>query len=597
LVRRIGDEYDNLPPFDNPLGDPVRRVLGARLPELLPLLDASAAGVRTAVARLLGGLPARAETSLPALRAAAGRDPDPLARASAVLAVGALAAETGRAAEVLPWMGRVVAEDPAAATRVAAAVAVGWAGSPRALGPAETEAILAAAEDPPAGIDDEFVWSPGDAYPFLRSASPDDRAFAVELAARGRLAPAPWRRVEAIGVAWYVMAYRRSAPPDVVPVLAGFTQDATPLVRQEAAHALAWAGQATTLATDALVELLTDPTPDMVDGGDDSAPPSAWSALLGLARVDSRRVVADVARVVADGQALPAHANQPSLVSDVLAVMARRAAELLPAVRAYLAGWRPGGDEWHLHQVLTGIGGWPGLAEEVGAELLALAAQPEWPGPPWALAGVLGELGAAAAPAVDRLRPLLQSADGRTSTSAAVALWQIRGDAGETLPVLGAWLRGDDDYGARLAAQAAERLGRAAGELSADVTPLLRSDVRKARVEAGRALWRMTGDADLVLGALLGEVAPDRIGMGAIEILAEIGPPAGAALPELTLMAESEGRIPLQGVWIRDGRRVVIYNQGRDYIVLDEACRDLARAAIGRIGGRSTGGRGVETIR
>jgi hypothetical protein len=580
LVRPIGHEYINPPPPSNPEHDPVRRALGDRLPHLLPLLDAGAAEVRLWAARLLGGLPAQAETSLPALRAAAGREPDPLARASTVLAVGALAAESGRTIEVLPWLRRVVTEDPAAATRAAAAVAAGWAGSPQALGPAETAAILAAAADPPPGIDDEFAWSRVDLYPFLRSASPDDRALAVEVAAHGRHAPMPWRRVDAIGGGWYVMARWRSAPPEVVPALAAFLRDTEPLVRQEAAHAVAWAGQATALAGEALAALLTDTTPDVVDGGVDSAPPPAWSALLGLARVDSRRIVADAARLIADPEAFPAHPSQPSLVADVLATLADQAPQLLPVVRAHLAGQPQTGGGWHLHQVLVGIRGWPGLAEGVGAELLALAGQPEWPQP---LVTLLGELGPAAAPASDRVRELLRSADARVSVPAALALWQIGDDPGEVLPALRTWLRRDDEYAARLAARAAERLGRVAADLTDDVARLLRSELRQARVEAGRALWRMTGDADLVLATLLAEAEPDQTGMDAIDVLAEIGPPARAALPDLAIMAEGEGRIPLQGVRVRDGRHVILYNQGRDYIVLDEACRDLARRAIARI--------------
>ncbi|MEH1124166.1 HEAT repeat domain-containing protein [Micromonospora sp. CPCC 206061] len=585
LARPIGHEYANLPEVTDPARDAVQRALGDRLPDLLPLLDADTAEVRLWAARLLGGLPRHAEETLPALRAAAGREPDPLARASAVLAVGALAADTGRAGEVLPWLRRVLADDPAPPARTAAAVAAGWATTAQSsgsapLGPAERQAILAAAADPPAGVDDEFAWSRGDLYPFLRSASPDDRAFAVELAARGRGAPASWRRVDAIGTAWYVMARWRSAPPEVVPVLATFTGDAAPLVRQEAAHVLAWAGQATALVVDPLVALLADATPDVVDGGADSAPPVAWSALLGLARVDSGRVAADVARLIADPRAFPAHPNQPSLVADVLAAMADRAADLLPAVRDYLAGDPMAGDRWHLHQVLAGIRAWPGLADGVGSELLALAGHAEWPKP---LVTLLGELGPAVTPASDHLRQLLRSADARTSTPAAVALWRIGGDPGEALAVLGAWLRGDDQYGARLATQAAERIGRDARDLAGDVAPLLRSEVREVRVAAGRALWRMTGDTEAVLETLLEEAEPDRIGMDAIELLAEIGPPAGAALPDLTRMAGSEGRIPLQGVRLRGGRRVIIYNQGRDYIVLDEACRDLARHAIARI--------------
>jgi hypothetical protein len=130
LTRQIGQEFDNLPPFVDPLHGPVARAVGERLDDLLPLLGHAEAPVRLIVARLLAGLPDQAELTVPTLRDAADREPDPTARASIVLAVGALAAAAQGGPQVLPWLRQVAAEgvqssDGAALIHAAAAVSVG----------------------------------------------------------------------------------------------------------------------------------------------------------------------------------------------------------------------------------------------------------------------------------------------------------------------------------------------------------------------------------------------------------------------------------------------------------------------------------------
>jgi hypothetical protein len=71
--------------------------------------------------------------------------------------------------------------------------------------------------------------------------------------------------------------------------------------------------------------------------------------------------------------------------------------------------------------------------------------------------------------------------------------------------------------------------------------PFLADSTSRTRVPAARAIWRLTGDADRLIGPLLKEVTgrpPGSRWSEALDLLAEIGPAATDALTELRAAAE-----------------------------------------------------------
>ncbi|MBF9133849.1 PBS lyase [Plantactinospora sp. S1510] len=147
----------------------------------------------------------------------------------------------------------------------------------------------------------------------------------------------------------------------------------------------------------------------------------------------------------------------------------------------------------------------------------------------------IGRLGPAARDAVPVLRPLLDAPERRLALAAVSALYRITGDPAPVLPVLGRFLDATG-YDATAAADEIAEIGpAAAGHLPRLGALLAEPDPHGwLHLSAARALWRVAGDADAVLPVLTGLWDRNPYTRTAVAtIWAEIGQPAGAALPLL----------------------------------------------------------------
>ncbi|GGM83354.1 hypothetical protein ACFFX1_37465 [Dactylosporangium sucinum] len=149
-------------------------------------------------------------------------------------------------------------------------------------------------------------------------------------------------------------------------------------------------------------------------------------------------------------------------------------------------------------------------------------------------ATALGRIGPDAAAAVPALRATLDRDDRIVEAAAAVALWEITGEARPAVEVLARHL--DDPWDATtVAADAAGRLGPAGAALEAPLRALVDTDDDHIHVAAAQALWRVAGDADTPLPALtrLWAASPGRRS----EIAAHLAAIGSAARPMRDLVA------------------------------------------------------------
>ncbi|SDY03383.1 hypothetical protein SAMN05444365_101440 [Micromonospora pattaloongensis] len=551
--------YAGPPTEVDPLLPVVRELLGEHLQGLHRLLIGEDPTTRAVVARLLAGLPEHAAASVAALVRAADRETDPVPHASMVLAVAALHRDApttaaGDGVGLAAWLDGRLTEPEDALVQTAAAVAAGW------LAPdtRRTRPVLeAAARQLPPGLTDAFPWAECGPEQLLRSAHPDDRAFAVDLVSAGIRAADAGRRDDAICAGEEVMRRWRAAPGPVVAVLADLVADPSARVRQHAVHTIALAGQATALVSDLLVTLLDEPAdPDRVDAW----PTVSASARYGLARRGDPRSVPAVARALTGP-------DESAWLAESLAGLAGYADELVGEVARALATTR---DHGRLIAVVSGLQAWGEPVAALAEPLLALTGDVGWAAWPGGLPGVLGRLGPRAEPAVPYLRGLLLHEFPAVRAAAAVALWRITGDADATLAALRG-LMSRPDPGAYLAADAAEQLGRAAAPLAAELAPLLDADTVdcRTRVAAARALLAAGAAGGAVRATLTAAAGPDETGVRAIEALAWTGAPVAELVPVLRPMAFSERRIPQCG--------------GDLGVIRDESCQRLARIALARI--------------
>ncbi|MFF3013169.1 hypothetical protein [Streptomyces sp. NPDC057939] len=256
----------------------------------------------------------------------------------------------------------------------------------------------------------------------------------------------------------------------------------------------------------------------------------------------------------------------------VASLPARWAPEVLPALRVRLAGDRP-------EEALLILAGWGPTGAPATNELIGLLDTPH----ARSAAAVLGGIGPAAGRAAGLLHDLARG-DLRPSRfrhhgyrepprrhgaqTAAWAHWRITGDPRPAVDVIGAALR--TGRGRVVLSHLAD-LGPLAADCSDDVAPLLGSLGEWTRVGAAGAWWRLTGDADTAVAALLPELrrlsdhAADPLLLRAVDLLGAIGRPAAAAVPALTAVIASERRYGAS-------------------IVLDEQLCRAARTALAAIG-------------
>ncbi|MGI5183903.1 hypothetical protein ACQEVZ_47375 [Dactylosporangium sp. CA-152071] len=247
-------------------------------------------------------------------------------------------------------------------------------------------------------------------------------------------------------------------------------------------------------------------------GWEPTVGPTVWA----LAALDDDRALpavrAIVDRDIPPGNSAPLAARYATTAPDLLPTVLRRCAGS--------TGDAAAGHRRVLTRVAAALG--PAAAEAV-PELLA--------GPiDLMTATALGSIGPAAAAAVPALRATLDRDGGIV---AAVALWQVTGEATQSVELLGRHL--DDPWDAsHFAAEAAGRLGPAGAALEASLRALIDTD-DDIHVAAAQALWRVAGDAETPLPALtrLWTARPGRRSEIAAH-LATIGP---AARPMRDLVA------------------------------------------------------------
>jgi HEAT repeat protein len=527
----------------DPENEAARATLADRAGELVALLGDGDPEVRSRVARLLAGVPAIADRAVSALMEAADTESDPEAEASMVLAVAALASSRTPATRVLAWLAERTRGEHAHLVEVAAAVGCGWAGADPLPAPAR-QVLHDAARTPPDGLDDEYLWP---SVHLLRAARPADLDLAVEIVLAGLDTPDTDRRHEMVDDAAEIMRIWRAAPARLVPSLTELADDPDPAVRRHALGRVAVAGRATAMVARRLADLLDDP---------DAA--VRLDALAGLARVGDAACLPALERVLA------APEPEAPWLSDALAGVAEHAATLVPAVRSAL---RIPADET-TYAILFGLRAWGEPLAGLTDVLLRLAGDPGLQRVPGALPRLLGHLGDAGRPALPYLRRLLDHRRAEQAGRAAVAVWRITGSADEAVAVVHRALRDPED-GAATAAEVTRALGPDAADLRADLVPLLDHPDPRTRLRVAIALWSVTRRPDPAVTVLVAGAGPDPVGLQAVEVLAEIGPPAAGALGAIEPMATSHRRIP--------------QCTGDECIATDERARDLAAAAVSAI--------------
>ncbi|MEU0558622.1 hypothetical protein, partial [Dactylosporangium sp. NPDC006015] len=283
-------------------------------------------------------------------------------------------------------------------------------------------------------------------------------------------------------------------------------------------------------------------------GWEPTVGPTVWA----LAALDDDRALpavrAIVDRDIPPGNSAPLAARYATTAPDLLPTVLRRCAGS--------TGDAAAGHRRVLTRVAAALG--PAAAEAV-PELLA--------GPiDLITATALGSIGPAAAAAVPALRATLDRDGG---VVAAVALWQVTGEATQSVELLGRHL--DDPWDAsHFAAEAAGRLGPAGAALEAPLRALLDTADDDIHVAVAQALWRIAGDAETPLPALtrLWTAEPRR----RLEIAAHLATIGSAARPMRDLVAAelrerfrhsaafngwSSRQVALDLALLRDGRTVL----------------------------------------
>jgi HEAT repeat len=527
-----------------------RKALHDGLPVLLALLDDTEPAVRIAAAGVLGELAWCAAEVVPQVRSrfAAERAND--VRLALVLAVGHLldgaaaapAQPTPPGADperrrALRWLSRRRGgDDPS--LRLAAALLARRRGR-------------AAAGDLPALLDGlagvEPVPLPGVRLcDWVARELGEDREARIAVAVRlfevrGGAGPDALRAAAAAICIW------RSAAAPLLPVVAERLTDPDPAVRAAAAHlvAVAGAGEPDRYA-DRLATLLADPAARVADL-------AAW----GLARMGDERCLPRLRNRALIGTSVfdVVQAHYPREVYlftapalfDVLAPLGGWAGALLPRVGSALSD----ADSYHQRRVLTAVlAAWGAAAAPSVPDLVPLL---ESDAAVHACAA-LGAVGPAAGSAGHRLFRLVErGTSSRLRLAAGWAHWRVTGDPETALRVLGAALDGE---------LAVTVLG-----MLADLGPLAATHTHRVlalgaaarsdwvRVLAARCAWRLTGDPADAVEPVLPVLAPLAVGRTgpavrpAAALAVEAAPADPRVVALLAPVATGDRRYAYYGDW------------------------------------------------
>jgi hypothetical protein len=564
----------------------VRAAVEAEVDRLTPLLEDPDAEVRDGVAFVLSQCPKSKRRTLPKLRARFAAEPEPQVKARLLAGLQWLDKKTPLVAEALK------ADQPLA---VRAAAALTLARSDQPWTPEATGAVRDAwADGEP--LDKSWWWgwetSPlQDLIAGLGDKGPDGAAALGMLLLASSADPV---REQAAAATVFVVRAERQARALLVPVLENALADASAQVRRDAARALCEAGAAARPAADALADAAAA-TPAalgaLVRLDDPRWPALAAARLRSGTDVEGALEILHEARVPFDAEVMdaitttdpadwhrwgiyllaawgpPAAPAVPQLRAlldtnvhawalDALTAIGPAAAPVLPRLRDTLDGpeiinERGNFRVSHVAEriAVLRIGADPGPALEAARVALAKLRGRSSGGfydlphdDAVRLLDALGEQGR-------QLRPeVLDLVTARPDfIGLARALWRWTADAEEVRPTVLTVL---DRAGAQFRQRTPQYPGLPAIDLAvelgdASLAPLLRpflaDSTSQTRVPAAQAIWRLTGDADGLVGPLLKEVTGRPPGVRwseALDLLAEIGPAATDALTELRAVAE-----------------------------------------------------------
>jgi hypothetical protein len=563
----------------------VRAAVEAEVGRLTPLLDDADAGVRDGVAFVLSQCPKSKRRTLPLIRARFTAESDPQLRARLLAAVQWLDKKT-------PLLADGLGADQPPAVRAAAALTLARSDQPW------TPEATAAVRDAWAGgepLEPSWWWGWGssplhDLIAGLAGKGPDGAAVLSMLLA-SRADPV---REQAAAAAVFAVRAERRARALLVPALAAALTDASAQVRRDAARALSEAGRAARPAADALAGAAAAIPPAL--GALVWLDDPRWAALAaanlrGGIDVAGTLEVLYEARVGFDAEVVDAiTATDPADWHRWgIYLLAAWGAPAAPVVGQLLGLMDAPVHAWAL-DALTAIGPaaapvLPRLYERLtGPEIATENGNVRIRHVPERIAVL--RIGGDPDPALQATRAALDTLRGRTSSGfhdlpydgavqlldalgeqgqqlraqvlelvaarsdligLARALWRWTGDADEVRPTARKVL---ELAAAQLRQRSPQHPGLPAIDLAAELgdaslTPLLRpflaDPTSRTRVPAAQAIWRLAGNADGLITPLLDEITGRPPGFRwnqALDLLADIGPAATDALPELRALVD-----------------------------------------------------------
>ncbi|MGW1885199.1 HEAT repeat domain-containing protein [Streptomyces sp. NPDC001970] len=468
-------------------------------------------------------------------------EPDAEVQLALVEAVGRIALRhAGLRAEAVRWLTGLLAPAHEPCLRLSALTQLARCG-PASLPPdvaATTTALLREA-DGPASADE--TCGTDDLLRTLHSALGDrvDERIALLV---GRLSSGdPGQRTDAVWMCHGLIRTWRGPYDELVRCIGAQLGDPDPRLRAAAASLLESLCGLALPAADALAARIAGADGGRgrrwgADGGAVRGADGGAALCAGGAVRDDRALIA-LARL-GDPRAVPALAvalEEPELPREVafaVPYLGAAAAPLAPVLRRRLGEAELDDGAVPLMLALAAL-----RAAEALPEVLRVLRAASEQGGEWVTESALRALtafGPAALPAAPELRKLLASACPSVAAAAAKALWAISGDAGAVLPPLRQLLAADGPDARRSAAAALGFLGPRASAAAPALRELLASRERWLRMDAGIALWRVTGDTRDALPVLLSAWEENRYGrVDVAECLTEMGPAASPAAPLL----------------------------------------------------------------
>ncbi|MGY0066264.1 hypothetical protein ACWZEH_05430 [Streptomyces sp. QTS137] len=537
------------------------------LPGVLALLTDPEPKIRRAAADVAGVCTSPGALLLPGLLRCWRAERDPVTRLDLVLALGqALRREPAgdRSDEAVSLL-RSLLGSPESQLRLAAVHALA-AGDP-GLAARRLDLVLDAVRDPSvelwqrtSSLESGAQGVQGWTAALFTGASTASTAFAASTAfTQGLLADHPdeGQRIGGLAQAGGLLSQWRSPAEALLPAVATRLDDPVTEVRYRATELLACLGPSAAAHADAVAGLLGDTAARTARGAETVAEAALWA----LARMNDPRCLPGLADIIAgarsgfastsafSGSARGAF-HDPVLpaLDEVLVRLPDHAELLLPAICDRLGT----ATDIHVLRRLCGVlAAWGTVARPAVPHLLDLLGDNErWTAAATALAGI-GPAGSAGRELL--LARSTAAGPGSDAELAAWAYWQVGGEPGPVLKVLGT-AAAEDSY-----PHPALRKLAGLGPHAAGMADLLRTMTGATdpwtRVEAAHALWATTGDTGSTVPILVEavqELAEDTylpVMLPAVRHLARIGTAARPAAHLLRDLPNRDRRLHYFGGW------------------------------------------------